>query len=110
MQPDALAAAEKTQLENEELRAKVEQIYQTLKTNLDVHGLRIEYLTKLFRLIVGWLIVVICFVTASSLKWIVLSDSVLIAFITSTTVSVLGLFMLAAKWLFNAPHKDEKKE
>ncbi|MEJ0088445.1 MAG: hypothetical protein WDM80_01595 [Limisphaerales bacterium] len=30
-----------------------------------------------------------------------LSDSVLIAFITSTTVAVLGLFLTAANWLFN---------
>lgn len=29
-----------------------------------------------------------------------LSDSVLIAFITSTTVAVLGLFLTAAKWLY----------
>ena len=32
-----------------------------------------------------------------------LSDSVLVAFITSTTVAVLGLFLTAAKWLYSAP-------
>ena len=31
-----------------------------------------------------------------------LSDSVLVAFITSTTVAVLGLFLTAAKWLYGA--------
>jgi|GEM_PF-4466577 len=35
-----------------------------------------------------------------------LSDSVLIAFITSTTVAVLGLFLTAANWLYGKhPHK-----
>ena len=32
-----------------------------------------------------------------------LSDSVLIAFITSTTVAVLGLFLTAANWLYGKP-------
>ena len=34
-----------------------------------------------------------------------LSDSVLVAFITSTTVAVLGLFLTAAKWLYGASIK-----
>jgi len=35
-----------------------------------------------------------------------LSDKVIIAYITSTTVSVLGLFHIAAKWLFSASFAD----
>jgi ABC-type Fe3+ transport system permease subunit len=38
-----------------------------------------------------------------------LSDTVLVSFITSTTVSVLGLFMVAAKWLFPSAEKAPKK-
>lgn len=45
-----------------------------------------------------------------------LSDSVLIAFITSTTVAVLGLFLTAANWLYGKPlrkkisHPHDKHE
>jgi len=62
----------------------------------------------LFWLIVVWLAFVVTYVglTASTGGKFKLSDSVLIAFITSSTVSVLGLFVLAAKWLFPSPPKD----
>lgn len=66
----------------------------------EIHDLRKGYLPKLFRLVCAWLIVVVLLVTASSLGWITLSDKVLIAFITSTTVSVLGLFHVAGRWLY----------
>lgn len=36
-----------------------------------------------------------------------LSDSVLIAFITSTTVAVLGLFLTAANWLYGRPENKK---
>lgn len=74
------------------------------------HDLRKQYLPKLFWLTVAWLGVVVGFVLATSLKWITLSDSVLIAFITSTTVSVLGLFILAAQWLFASSRKPEAEK
>lgn len=38
-----------------------------------------------------------------------LSDSVLVAFITSTTVAVLGLFLTAAKWLYSTPNGEKLK-
>jgi len=38
-----------------------------------------------------------------------LSDKVLIAFITSTTASVIGIFYVVAKWLFPAPPPDKPK-
>jgi hypothetical protein len=71
----------------------------------DVHQARIQYLFKLFCLIVGWLAVVVVFVGLTGLRaWhFELSDGVLIALITSTTATVLGLFIVAAKWLYPAP-------
>lgn len=39
-----------------------------------------------------------------------LSDSVLIAFITSTTVAVLGLFVTAANWLYGKHNPKKKPE
>lgn len=76
-----------------------------------LHDTRKIYTSRLFWLIVAWPSVVVLFValTATIKPYFNLSDSVLIAFITSTTVSVLGLFMLVAKWLFPQSTKDENK-
>lgn len=80
-----------------------------LITARDLHATRKEYTSKLFRLIVVWLSIVVLFVflSATLKPRFTLSDSVLIAFITSTTVSVLGLFVLVAKWLF--PQGPDKR-
>ena len=86
----------------------VEAIKQHVKELVETHDLRKAYLPRLFWMIVSWLIVVVLFVLAASIKWITLSDSVLIAFITSTTVSVLGLFIVAARWLFPQSGNKEK--
>lgn len=81
-----------------------------LITARDLHATRKEYTSKLFWLIVVWLSIVVLFVflSATLKPRFSLSDSVLIAFITSTTVSVLGLFVLVAKWLF--PQGSDKRQ
>lgn len=57
----------------------------------------------LFGLVSVWLIAVIVtiFLTGFSYRDFKLNDSVLITFITSTTTSVIGLFLLVARWLFD---------
>ncbi len=56
----------------------------------------------LFGLVSIWLSAVIVTIFLCGFAYIDfnLSDSVLIAFITSTTTSVIGLFLLVARWLF----------
>ncbi len=115
-QPDpAVVAAETTSLELDQLKLKVQRLENDLKEAKDLHSLRKEYTDKLFGLILWWLIIVVVFVllSATARPAFNLSDTVLVAFITSTTVSVLGLFVLVAKWLFPSLHKDgesNKKE
>ncbi len=57
----------------------------------------------LFGLVSVWLLAVIItiFLTGFSYRDFKLNDSVLITFITSTTTSVIGLFLLVARWLFD---------
>lgn len=57
----------------------------------------------LFGLVSAWLLAVIVTVFLCGFEYrnFNLSDSVLIAFITSTTTSVIGLFLLVARWLFD---------
>jgi hypothetical protein len=61
----------------------------------------------LFGLVGVWLLAVIVtvFLTGFAYQDFDLSDSVLIAFITSTTTSVIGLFLLVARWLFDNNNK-----
>ena len=86
---------------------------------------RRNYTRNLFLLTVFWLIVVVLFVLATGLSYahlnnpdcvencakFSLSENILIAFITSTTATVIGIFIIVAKWLFPPPkEKQESKE
>jgi uncharacterized ion transporter superfamily protein YfcC len=88
---------ERLQLENTRLADENEELK-------DVHELRKEYVPNLFVLTVVWLAAVIVIVwRVAEGPHFYLSDNVLIALITSTTVNVIGIFVIAARWLF--PHK-----
>ncbi len=89
----------------------LEQKIQDLIEARDRHEIRKPYIDKLFYLTVVWLAIVIIFLVlqATAKNFFSLPDSVLIAFITSSTVSVLGLFVLAARWLFPTSSKDTKE-
>lgn len=108
---DGLVATERKALENAKLETEVERLKSELQHANDLHEIRKKYTGRLFGLIVAWLSVVILFValTAMLKPYFNLADSVLIAFITSTTVSVLGLFILVAKWLFPTNGKGEQE-
>ncbi len=103
---------EKQTLEVERLRIDNEEAKKKHDEAHDLHDTRKEYAGKLFWLIVGWLSVVVVFVALAGFHvgGFSLSDSVLIAFITSTTVSVLGLFIVAAKWLFPSVEKPSPEK
>lgn len=91
----------------EELRQKIIEtalIKHELNRRRSEHALRVAYASGLFILVRVWLIVILLVVIAagSSCKYFSLeiSDHVLIALLTTTTVSVLGLFFAALKYVF----------
>ncbi len=61
--------------------------------------------TRIFVIMAGWLIVVIGCVVLQGFRLLGfhLSDAVLIAFITTTTVNVIGLGYIVAKFFFSNP-------
>ena len=66
---------------------------------------RRRYALWLFWLSVIWLIVILAFLLFAAIKTMFgidfeLSDTVLVALITTTTINVLGLFYIVARWLF----------
>ncbi len=69
--------------------------------------LRDIYIPKLFQLMIGWLGFVAICVVAVALHIFALNDPVVIALITTTTATVLGIFVIVAKWLFPAPFKEK---
>ena len=76
----------------------------------EIHDLRVRYTDKIFYVVCGWLICVVVSVLLSGFQsWgFRLSDSVQIAFITSTTVNVVALFVVVAKWLYaTGPRKPD---
>jgi hypothetical protein len=100
-----LASAERKVLE-------LEREKQELQEKIEVHGIRKEYIEKLYGLTVVWLTFVILFIIlqATSKGHFNLNDGVLIAFITSTTVAVIGIFLIVAKWLFPTLQKESSKQ
>jgi hypothetical protein len=102
------AADEKAALENEKLKIG-NLIHEDERDRLKkLDALRHQMLEKLLRLVTWWLVAVGVFLGLSAVFGVAsghcfifhLSDPVLLAFISSTTVAVLGLFLVAAKWLF----------
>jgi len=102
---------QKLQIENQGLELQNQRLKDESVRLTELHNTRKQYVGRLFWLITAWLAVVVALValTATLKNIFTLADSVLIAFITSTTVSVIALFVIVAKWLFPAA-TDNKKE
>ncbi|TKJ77787.1 hypothetical protein PkoCFBP13504_22985 [Pseudomonas koreensis] len=110
-------------------QAAIDDLRQTQIEREQIHDLRKSSTRNLFVLTIFWLSVIwlVIFLQGFS-QWFFpypapapdekylkfhLSDSVLIAFITSTTATVLGLYGIAAYWLYGktkAAGEDEKKK
>ncbi len=84
------------------IQLRVDALTQQHQETLDLHKLRLGYAQDIFRLVCAWLCCVVIGVMLAGFKaWgFSLSDTVLIAFITSTTVNVVGLFIVVAKWMY----------
>jgi len=104
------------------LTAKVDDLEQQLKERKQLHKLRKRHSSRLFGLTVAWVGLVWLVVLLQGFgQWFTpilsrfdyikfhLSDTVAVAFITSTTATVLGLYGIAAYWLFGKPKKEESE-
>jgi sterol desaturase/sphingolipid hydroxylase (fatty acid hydroxylase superfamily) len=100
--PDEKSLAEKKAYDHAFKDAKLREITQ----NIDE---RKSYAKKLFILISSWLFGVFLLLVFSGVKSIPLlggfslSDSVLIAILTSTTLNILGIFAFVTKYLYWTP-------
>ncbi len=103
---------QKLQIENQGLELQNQRLKDESGRLTELHDTRKQYVGRLFWLITAWLAVVVALValTATLKNVFTLADSVLIAFITSTTVSVIALFVIVAKWLFPSANDDKKND
>ena len=83
----------------------------------DLFSDRIKYGDRVYRLIVVWLVGIGACILAQGISvpgfmWFSfsLSDSVLIALIGGTTASVVGLFMVVVRSIFNVSETQEKQK
>lgn len=106
-----------------ELQSKLEDLTQQLTERKDLHELRKRHARSLFRLTLGWVGVVWLVILLQGFnQWptpfpwgnyihlpFKLSDTVIIAFMTTTTATVLGLYGIAAYWLYGKPKSNDDK-
>lgn len=92
------------------MQVQLDTLSHNLQESRDNHKLRMDYANKIFILVCLWLGCVILSVLLAGFKIFnfSLSDKVLITFITSTTINVLGLFAIVAKWLFQQNDNKNK--
>jgi hypothetical protein len=103
LEGDHLAMVAEEDLDTQRIKIEVEHLRDQVAAYKETHDLRKEYIPKLFWLTVAWLAFVgITLWRAADIggRYFHLSDNVLITLITSTTINVIGIFMLAARWLF----------
>jgi hypothetical protein len=96
-------------LEESRLQFQLDCLDTQLRQLNDNHRLRLSYTGKIFWLVVAWLAAVVLSVALSGFNCggFRLSDGVIIAFITSTTINVVGLFVIVAKWMYpSGSHPD----
>lgn len=73
---------------------------QLLSERSDEHELRKKYIRASFLLVVGVTFTALYLTTANGMKWIDLSDTVIITLLTTTTANVIGILLIAFNWLF----------
>ena len=61
----------------------------------DEHKLRKRFLSRVF-----WFVVAFVAATLAIVVWSGLSDKVLITLLTTTTANIIGILLIAFKWLF----------
>lgn len=104
-EPDRETEEEKQDLARERRKLENAALLQELKFKKKEHRQRVEYAKKIYILIVVWLAFIGLIIICSGLKALVseyfeLSDKVIITLLTTTTVTVIGLFGTVLKYLF----------
>jgi hypothetical protein len=105
-QPDQYTKDETSDLEMqhvlEQRLLETQTKRQALKQHKSEHKQRVQYAEKIYKIVRNWLIIVVIIVSCSAIPSInfQLSDNVLITLLTTSTATVLGLFITVLKYIF----------
>lgn len=101
---DSKTRDEESDLESQEHKAHISGLLQDM-------GERKKYAGRIFSLLAFWLVGIFLLLLMQGVlsphKWFALSDGVLIAAIGGTTVNVIGIFVVVARYLF--PQRDASR-
>jgi hypothetical protein len=105
--PDEKAKAEGQVFE----RGRDELLLKELEYEIEA---RRTFASRLFKLMIGWLVCMVLLVVGDAGRWpwasrfvgFDLSDSVLITLITTTTGTVVGIFLIVAKYLYRIRDRE----
>ena len=113
---DSLQVDLSSSLNKQKNKFEKRQQKQSLLEASDNHAMRQTFAVRIFKFMTGWMIVVVmlaflqgfqfCFLPDRFCGGFHLSENVLIALFVTTTINVLGIFGIVAKWLFNASPKN----
>lgn len=108
------------------MEADLNELKRQHEERKDLHGIRTKHAWLLFYLTVAWILIVWIVVLLQGFgQWFFptppltsdqfylkfkLSDTVLVAFMTSTTATVLGLYGIAAYWMYGNGKAKKAKE
>jgi hypothetical protein len=81
---------------------------QAQSTELD-NNLRRSFSNKIYFLLAGWMIFIAAIFTLNGIGLLEYSVEVLITLLSSTTVTVVGIFMVVARNIFPLKGKNEEK-
>ena len=108
-------AAVRTNLEVSDYNQEREKVMlDLLKANVkgvqsDIEA-RKKYAFYIFCMVVAWLGAIIWIIIATGCGWYKISDTVMVALITSTTVNVASFFLAVTRYLFPSPQKDTQND
>lgn len=104
-------------------RAKAEgRVFETARQELLLRDLAFEidarrvFASRLYQMMVGWLAAMLLVVLADAVTWpwagqyvqFEVSDTVLITLITTTTATVVGVFLIVAKYLYRTRETSQQ--
>ena len=111
-EPDALTQKELSKLDREKAKIDLQSRLHDLDVQKAEHRSRSSYATKVFNLVICWLVFVAIVTLISGVKYweayYAFSDKVIITLLSTTTVTVVGLFATVLRYLFQKKTQQKK--
>ncbi len=86
--------------ETERIRGEISKINAELEQTRQNTQERKKYAQRIFWMVSIWLVIILIMIVAVGLRWLVLSDTIVLGLIGSTTINVTAFFLSVTKYLF----------